>query len=378
MSRSRRQPRVALVHPAGPRWTGREDLAMAVAATYRQDGHDVSVWVPEEGDFAEEARDEGYTVHVVRTVPASGDTWARARAAGHLWRVGMRSRPGIIHTTSGAAIRALSPLARTIRARLVAQLQTVRDVDLARDHRVEQADVLLPISDAVAAPLRDYLDGASRRPRLAVVPPPLSRPDADVLDRAEQLAHRWRRHDGEILVGVAGALSPRRGQLVFLAACADLRRRGYEIRPVVIGDPAPGHGAHADDLRNFARARGLHDHVLWEPAPDRLPDHLAALDILTVPSIEGGLGLVAGEALLAGTAVVASRVGGLPSLVEHGVSGLLVDPGSAPALADAVEALLVEPEWRDTLAANGYLATQSSLGMLPFRDRLLKEMAGEG
>jgi glycosyltransferase involved in cell wall biosynthesis len=377
MSGRRRNKRVALAHAAADRWSGREDLAMAVAATYRQVGYDVCIWVPVDGDFAEDARDEGYRVSIVCADLSDDGIWPRTRAACTLWQAGLRFRPDVIHTTSGAAIRTLTPLAKMIRARLVAQLQTMRDVDLARDHRVEQADVLLPISDAVAAPLRDYLGRSSRRPRLAVVPPPLSQPAPDILQRADLLAATWRRHADEILVGVAGALAPRRGQLVFLSACADLRRRGYDIRPVVIGDPAPGHESYADDLRSFARARGLLDHVLWVPAPAHLPDHLAALDILTVPSISDGLGLVAGEALLAGTAVVASRVGGLPSLVEHGVSGLLVQPGNAMALADAVEELLVQPEWRDTLAASGYLATRSSVGMLPFGDRLLAEMSGD-
>jgi glycosyltransferase involved in cell wall biosynthesis len=80
---------------------------------------------------------------------------------------------------------------------------------------------------------------------------------------------------------------------------------------------------------------------------------LPGLDVLAVPSRSDGSPLVVCEAMAAGVPVVASRVGGLPDLVEDGGSGLLVRPGEAEDLARALVALLLDPEAARRLGARG-------------------------
>ena len=64
---------------------------------------------------------------------------------------------------------------------------------------------------------------------------------------------------------------------------------------------------------------------------------------MAVPSLREGFGLVAAEAAAAGRTVVGTRVGGLPLIIDHGVSGLLVEPGDRDALAEAL--LAADPLW---------------------------------
>jgi glycosyltransferase involved in cell wall biosynthesis len=70
----------------------------------------------------------------------------------------------------------------------------------------------------------------------------------------------------------------------------------------------------------------------------------AALDVLVLPSLSEALGLVLLEAGALGVPVVATAVGGIPEVVEDGVTGILVPPGQPDALADAVTRLLRDPE----------------------------------
>jgi glycosyltransferase involved in cell wall biosynthesis len=83
---------------------------------------------------------------------------------------------------------------------------------------------------------------------------------------------------------------------------------------------------------------------------------LAAADVVVVPSVVDRAGNVDGlpntllEALAAGRAVVASRVGGIPDVVTHEQDALLVPPGDAAALAEALRRLVREPETRERLA----------------------------
>jgi glycogen(starch) synthase len=113
-----------------------------------------------------------------------------------------------------------------------------------------------------------------------------------------------------------------------------------------------GEGARRDDLRAHAQRRGLGDRV---HLPGRLPDEqvaavVASADVALVPSHYEPFGLVALEAMAAGTPVVATATGGLRDVVTDGVTGRLVPPGSPDALADAIDALLADPTARRVVA----------------------------
>jgi glycosyltransferase involved in cell wall biosynthesis len=115
--------------------------------------------------------------------------------------------------------------------------------------------------------------------------------------------------------------------------------------------------------------------VRWDRYLDP-PAVAAALDAaraLVLPSPAEGLGRVAIEAFLRGRCVVGARAGGIPDIVEHDRTGLLVDPGDAAALADAVERVLVEPGLAERL---GTAARDASARWLStpdeFADRVLE------
>ncbi|CCH86534.1 Glycosyltransferase [Modestobacter italicus] len=109
------------------------------------------------------------------------------------------------------------------------------------------------------------------------------------------------------------------------------------------------------------RAR-VHRLVEQSPAADRIrttgfvehsavPGVLASLDVLVLPSAYEEMGSVLTEAMAAGLPVVASDVGGIPEVVRHGETGLLVPPGDVAALAAALDRLVADPGLRDHLAA---------------------------
>jgi glycosyltransferase involved in cell wall biosynthesis len=86
---------------------------------------------------------------------------------------------------------------------------------------------------------------------------------------------------------------------------------------------------------------------------------MRANDVLVLPSLTEGLGLVLLEAMSNGVAVVASKVGGIPEIVIDGVNGLLVRPGDAAALAEALNRLADNEGLRQRLIANGVKTAQA-------------------
>lgn len=119
-----------------------------------------------------------------------------------------------------------------------------------------------------------------------------------------------------------------------------------QLHLIVVGD-----GELRDDLRSRVESLGLSGRVHFLGARRDLGNILGAIDIFTMPSYWEGLPLSMVLAMGAGLPVVASRVAGIPEVVNHGTSGLLVDSGSADQLARALAMLVNDGELRSRLGA---------------------------
>ncbi|BDG06321.1 glycosyltransferase [Anaeromyxobacter oryzae] len=110
-----------------------------------------------------------------------------------------------------------------------------------------------------------------------------------------------------------------------------------------------GDGPLEAELRARARRSGVEDRVHFLGARADVPDLLAASDVFVLPSSWEGHPLSVMEAMAAGAAVVATAVGGVPELVRHGETGLLVPPADGPALASALRQLYADSAQRARL-----------------------------
>ncbi|HTI29790.1 MAG TPA: glycosyltransferase family 4 protein [Methylomirabilota bacterium] len=166
------------------------------------------------------------------------------------------------------------------------------------------------------------------------------------------------------LVAYIGRLNRWKGYDLFVRALAQVAPAFPAARFVVAGDPPPGEEWRTRDLQERLAAAGLTDRVL---TPGFIADGAAvcdAADVVAVPSTwPDPFPTVVLEAMRAGCAVVAASGGGVPEMVENGVSGVLVPPGDTGALADAISALLAEPRRMERLgeAARARVAAEFSV-----------------
>lgn len=150
------------------------------------------------------------------------------------------------------------------------------------------------------------------------------------------------RLEGPLRLLCVGRLSFEKGHTVLLSALAELRGRGVDFSCTLVGD-GPLRGA----LQRQAAALGLLDRLVFTGSaePARVAEHYAACDVVVLASLSEGVPVVLMEAMARGLPVVATRVGGVPELVEHGRTGLVVDPGDSAALAAALAQIAQNRDW---------------------------------
>jgi glycosyltransferase involved in cell wall biosynthesis len=155
---------------------------------------------------------------------------------------------------------------------------------------------------------------------------------------------------GALRVLVVGRLVPGKGYSLLLEAVADVVARGHDVELEVVGEGPAGAALCAQ-----ATALGLDGRVQWLGAvgQDEIRRHYEQADAFCLPSFAEGVPVVLMEAMAMQLPVVATRIAGIPELIEDGVSGLLVAPARAGELADALARLAASPQLREQLGRSG-------------------------
>lgn len=323
---------------------------------------------PGPGALASRAAGAGVAVH---HVPIGGRTpWQKAatlpRAARGLRRLAAGLDCRVLVATSMIAGYA-AVLAQHRALRCLWHLHIVTRSRLARFALRRAATIVAP-SHAGASALA--IDGA--RPRVCVIQNGIA--DRFFTATGSGLRQRLGVAPATPLLGIVGRLDPHKGHDVLLAAFGRITTTPPPHLVVAGGeafaDSQARIGGYAERLRASAAAAGLAGRVHLLGAIDDTAPLFADLDVVVVPSIalESAPRAVA-EAQAAGRAVVASAVGGTPELITDGVTGLLVPPGDANALAAALTALLAEPGRRDRLGAAARSWADSNYRMAAFAQR---------
>ncbi len=178
--------------------------------------------------------------------------------------------------------------------------------------------------------------------RIVIIPPGV---DHAFFSPGSQAGARWALGTGDApLLLFVGRIQPLKGLDIAVGALAELDRNDARLW-VVGGASGPGGQAELGRVRAQAADLGVADRVHFLPPQPHhlLSSYFRAADVVLVPSRSESFGLVALESAACGVPVVASAVGGLLSLVDHGRTGYLIDGRDPADYAQAVERILDDP-----------------------------------
>lgn len=225
--------------------------------------------------------------------------------------------------------------------------------------KYRQVTCFIAASEAIADILA--ADGIPRS-RIVVVHDGIDVERVRHVPAADIHAEFWFPKGAPVLVNVA-ALVPHKGQKFLVDAMARVRRKVADAQLVIFGD-----GELKPALEQQIRELDLAKHVVLAGFRDDVLGLMRSADLFVMSSVTEGLGSTLLDAMAFELAVAGTRAGGIPEAVEHGVTGLLVPPGNADALADAIVTLLGDPALRERMGAAGRERVELQFGL----DRLVE------
>ena len=325
---------------------GGQRQLLQLARGLRQRGHEQIIICREEGDLEACARKEEFSCF---SLPAHDPVHAHGiLLLRQLLQVSPRE---ILHAHDGhgqtvAWLASIGMRVRRVATRRVAFLPKERHHWTYRLKYAHTCDAVIAVSDCVRqGAIRCGVPHSKIEviPDGVEIPPELPSTEARAKARA-----RWGFGERDFLIGHLGAFTPEKGQEVALGALQLLGEQLPQARLLLAGeDPT------ASDSEIARRCEALGERVRVCGAIENLSEFFPALDLFVMPSKSEGLGSSALLAMSYGLPVVASRVGGLPEVVEEGRTGWLVEPGSPVALANAILAAASDPARLERRGLNG-------------------------
>lgn len=246
----------------------------------------------------------------------------------------------IIHAQTRVAQVLAAALSRQTQVPFVTTCHGFYRMNIGRQLFPCWGEKVIAISEAVGKHL--LLDFYVPQKKIAMIPNGI---DVDMFRVSPQ---RNDENHPDRTVGIIARLSPIKGHVYLIEAMAQVVREFPDARLFIFGQ-----GNIKYSLVNAAEKFKVIEKVLFLPAISNPAEVLREIDIFVMPSLDEGLGLSLLEAQASGIPVVASNVGGIPTVVRNEISGLLVPPRDAQALAGAIMRIMDDKKLAMRLGGRG-------------------------
>jgi glycosyltransferase involved in cell wall biosynthesis len=254
-----------------------------------------------------------------------------------------RERPDLIYANTNFASLYSGVMKKFLQIPAMGHIRDIEPLGRMGRWAIQQNLKILAISQAVQNAL---LMNRIPPSRIALV--------YDGVDLQQYQTRSVQKRDSLIILGVIGQLGQRKGHLYLLKALRDLIRTFPQIVLWIVGkEPEKSIEGYTEQLYQYVAQTDLEQYVKFWGFQKEIPDILAQLDILLLPSLQEPFGKIVIEAMAMGKPVIASKVGGVPEIVVDGKTGILVPPKDSEAIRQALEHLIHKREIRIQMGLEG-------------------------
>lgn len=329
---------------SGREWRGGQRQALFLIRELRKKGFQVFLVAQPESPLAKKARAENLDVLPLK-MKGEADLWASLRLA----LLMKRKKCQLAHFHDAHSLSIGLRAASWARVPLMVAHRRV-DFPLGRHYFSQKKyrgklDAIIAISEGVKKVL---IEGKVPPEKIFVIPSGI---DLSIFEEIED-RNFLRRELGlaadDFLVGIVAALEDHKGHKYLFQATKIVRQHSPKIKLIVVGS-----GSLRLELESQVHELGLQDIVFFLGFREDVPRILASLDLFVLSSHMEGLGSSLLDALACGLPVVATRAGGIPEIIHHEETGLLVPPKDSEALAQAIIRLYHDRQLAHKLAARG-------------------------
>lgn len=155
-----------------------------------------------------------------------------------------------------------------------------------------------------------------------------------------------------VRLGMLGTIHPNKGQLVAIEAVRILAAREIDAQLIIAGKS--GDDVYLGDVKGFVEENCLEEYVELTGAVSSAKEFISTLDLLLVPSVDEAFPTVILEAFSTGTPTIASNVGGIPEIIEDGITGFLFQAGDPEMLANVIEKIVFDKRLLDKISWSAF------------------------
>lgn len=334
-----------LVHvDAGREWRGGQRQALFLVRELKNKGFQVFFVVQPRSPLEQKAREAGVAV-----IPLAMKGEADLLASIRLSLLMKRKRCQLAHFHDAHSLSIGLRAASWARVPLIV---AHRRVDfpigrhfLSRRKYGQKIEAIIAISEGIKKVL---VEGGVPAEKIAVIPSGIDFSVFDEIKDRNFLQREFGFADDDFLVGIVAALEDHKGHAYLFQATKIIREHSPKIKLIVVGT-----GSLRLELESQVHQLGIEDIVFFLGFREDVPRILASLDLFVLSSHLEGLGSSLLDAMASRLPVVATRAGGIPEIVRHGETGLLVPPKDPEALAKAIIELYHDRNLANYLAEKG-------------------------
>lgn len=235
---------------------------------------------------------------------------------------------------------------------------------LSRRKYIRNIDAVVAISEGVKKVL---VEGGLPPQRVEIIPSGIDFSPFKEASSSDYLRRQFSFASDDYLVGMVAHLANHKGHKYLIRATKVLKEQTPKIKIIIVGE-----GPLRMELNREARDSKVDDIVFFLGFREDVPRILSSLDLFVLSSYLEGLGSSILDAMACRLPVVATRAGGIPEIVIHGETGLLVPPRSPSALAKAILKLYSDRELASRLGEKGYEIVHQKFSAESMADRMIR------